>query len=72
MTADFLKPTDQEIRELALRETDPARVGSFQPYTKGPLVALLILAGVGIAAIPMTLYRLLRRSLTTKKSGVPR
>ncbi len=55
---DFLKPTEDEIRELALRETDPAHVGDFQPITKGPVVAILILACVGLIAIPATVYRL--------------
>ena len=55
---DFLKPTEDEIRELALRETDPARAHEFEPITQGPVVALLILAGVGLAAVPLTLYRL--------------
>jgi plastocyanin domain-containing protein len=63
MTADFLKPSDREIRELALRETDPARVEEFQPITKGPVVAVLILACVGIAAIPLTLWRLVSRGV---------
>ena len=61
MTGDILKPTEQEIRDLALRETDPAYTSKFQPITQGPFVALLILVGVGIAAIPMTLIRLLTR-----------
>jgi hypothetical protein len=61
MIADRLKPSDREIRELALRETDPERVLEFQPIAKGPVVALLILMLIGLAAIPMTLLRLARR-----------
>jgi hypothetical protein len=63
MTADFLTPSGEEIRELALRETDPARVAQFQPIVKGPVVAILILACVAIAAVPMTLFRLVKRGV---------
>ncbi len=55
-----LKPTPAEIRELALRETDPAEWPHFQPITRGPLFAVLLLAGVGIAAAPSALVRMLR------------
>lgn len=55
-----LKPTDREIRELALRETDPAQAASFQPIARGLLFALLGLAAVGLAALPSLLLRLLR------------
>ena len=53
----MLKPNEAEIREVALRETDPDFAGEFLPFTKGPLVALLILAGVGLAAVPLTLWQ---------------
>ena len=61
MLADLLKPSDREIRELAMRETDRAHVHDFQPIVKGPVMAVLILACVGLAAIPMTLLRILKR-----------
>jgi hypothetical protein len=61
MLADFLKPSDREIRELALRETDPAYVHEFQPIAKGPVVAVLILMVIGLAAVPITLFRLVTR-----------
>ena len=60
---DALKPDDAETRAVALRETDPANVDQFLPFTKGPVVALLILACVGIAAVPLTLWRLVWRRL---------
>jgi hypothetical protein len=55
-----LKPTEREIRELALRETDPSQVERFRPITRGPLFAVLGLAAVGLAALPSLLLRLLR------------
>ncbi len=58
MLSNLLKPTDAEIRALAVRETDPRRVAEFEPIVKGPVGALLILAAVGLAAVPMTLFRL--------------
>jgi hypothetical protein len=61
MPADFLKPSEREIRELAMRETDPAHLQEFQPIAKGPVIAVLILIRVGLALIPMALFRLLTR-----------
>ena len=63
MIADLLKPTDAEIRTVAVRETDPLHAGDFEPIAKGPLVALAILAAVGLAALPMTIFRLLLRGV---------
>ena len=56
-----LKPTDREIRALALRETDPAQAARFAPIARGPIFAVLALAAVGLAALPGCLIRLLRR-----------
>lgn len=53
-----LRPTAQQMRRFALRETDPAFTGSFEPIAKGPFVAILLLVVVGIAgalAAPATL-----------------
>jgi hypothetical protein len=58
---DRLKPDEAEIRQAALRETDPRFATEFEPFTKGPLAALLILAAVGIAAVPLTVWRLLTK-----------
>ena len=55
-----LKPTDREIRALALRETDSAEAAQFTPITRGPIFAVVALAAVGLAAIPSCLIRLLR------------
>jgi len=54
-----LEPTEQELRELALAETDPAQAGRFAPIVRGPLFAVLALAVVGLAALPGILRRLL-------------
>jgi hypothetical protein len=58
---DRLKPTPQEIRALAEREADPRYYPQFQPIARGPVVAILLLAWVGLSAIPWTLWRLVRR-----------
>ena len=63
MIADLLKPTDAEIRKVAVRETDPQFAAYFEPIAKGPIVALAILAAVGLAALPMTLFRLVARGV---------
>ena len=55
-----LKPSHSEIRELALRETDPAQARRFEPIARGPLFALVALAAIGLAALPSALWRLLR------------
>lgn len=55
-----LKPTDREIRALALRETDPAEAERFAPIARGPLFAVLALAAVGLAALPSLVWRLVR------------
>jgi hypothetical protein len=52
-----LKPTDREIRELALRETDASEAHRFEPITRGPVFALLALACLGLAALPSLLWR---------------
>ena len=56
-----LKPTDREIRALALRETDPAQASRFTPIARNPVFAVIALAAVGVAALPACLARLLRR-----------
>ena len=53
------RPTDREIRELALRETDAAQALGFEPIARGPVFALLALACIGLAALPSLLWRLL-------------
>ena len=54
-----VKPTDREIRELALRETDASQAHRFEPIARGPVFALLALACIALAALPSLLWRLL-------------
>ena len=54
-----LKPGETEIRELALRETDPTQARHFEPIVRGPVFAVLALAAIGLAAAPAMLWRLL-------------
>lgn len=60
---DLLKPTGEEILHYARRETDWQYAPRFEPLTRGPVVALLVLAGVGLAAALMTPARIGRRLL---------
>lgn len=60
----YLLPTSAEIEQLALEETDPAHSRRFEPITRGPLIALLLLAYVVLAAAivsPLRLITALRR-----------
>jgi hypothetical protein len=65
-----LKPGEREVRELALRETDPAQARRFAPIAKGPVFALAALAAVALAALPACVLRLLRRP--EPPAGAPR
>ena len=60
MILDYLKPSEADIRRLAEQETDPALAATFEPVCRGPLVALLILAAVAVAAIPRSILHTLR------------
>lgn len=64
MNFEFLKPTEQEIRALALRETDPGCASEFTPICHGPVAAVLLLAWAGLCSVPriaITSLRQLRR-----------
>ena len=63
---DHLKPTDDEIEALALRETDPAQAARFGPITRGPLFAMLAMAAVVLAAIPACVVRIVRGLLGSR------
>jgi hypothetical protein len=39
---------DDDIVELARRETDPAYLDDFQPITRGPIVAIAGLVGLAL------------------------
>jgi hypothetical protein len=55
--AKALKPTDREILALARRETDPREVDGFAPICRGRLFAVIALAAVGLAALPVCIAR---------------
>jgi nucleoside-diphosphate-sugar epimerase len=70
--ARAMAPTSDEIRRLARRETDPAEADRFQPITKGPVVALLLLGAVGLAALvvaPFRLFAARRRNAEATTTG---
>jgi hypothetical protein len=48
-----MEPTarDREIIRLAHREVDPAHAAEFAAITRGPVVAALGLAGLGVVAV---------------------
>lgn len=51
----------EKLRQLALRETDPRHAAEFDPITRGPVVALLLLGALGLTVPFYFLGRLLRR-----------
>ncbi len=63
MILDYLKPTEEEIRELAEREVDPANRHMFEPICRGPAVAVLLIAWACIASLPHIAALALRRLL---------
>lgn len=57
---EFAKPTNWEMEQLALRETDPKFHAEFEPFARGPLFAVSVLVFVvlcGIVAIPLRLAK---------------
>jgi hypothetical protein len=62
---NLLRPTPEQMRRFALRETEPEHARSFEPIAAGPVAAVLILLGVGVlgglAAPFVLLARALRR-----------
>lgn len=55
-----LRPTEREVYELAIRETDPRRYSEFTPISRGLPFALLSLFGLGVLAVLATPFWLLR------------
>lgn len=58
-----LKPTEEEVRELALRETDARAFRRFQPINRGPLFAVSAILVVLFVSIPASIIRLFRSGL---------
>ena len=63
----LLRPTEAEILDYARQETDWQSVDHFQPLTRGPVVGLAVLAGVGLAAVFAVPWRLVQRVLEKEK-----
>ena len=58
-----LKPTEKEVRELALRETDMLAFRRFQPINRGPWFAVSAILLVLLVSIPACIIRLFRSVL---------
>jgi hypothetical protein len=57
MPLDAFRPDQEELKNLALAETDPAQHARFEPICKGPVFAILILACAGMIAVPSLVVR---------------
>lgn len=55
----MLRPSDDQIRELALREATTAHSAAFEPVVRGPVFAVVALALVGLLVVPLTLWQIL-------------
>ena len=55
-----LRPTESEVYELAIRETDPRLCEHFTPVARGFLFAAFALVGLGVLAVICTPFWLLR------------
>jgi hypothetical protein len=55
-----LSPTDAEVVELALRETDRDAYDQFTPIAGGPVLAVAGLVAVGVLAAIVTPFRIVR------------
>ncbi len=58
-----LKPTEEEVRELALGETDPSAFRRFQPINRGPWFAVSAILVVLLVSIPASIIRLFKSGL---------
>ena len=57
---------DDNIVELARRETDPACLDDFQPITRGPIVAIAGLLGLALVVPVHLVWRLIAVRLRPK------
>ena len=57
---------DDNIVELARRETDPACLDDFQPITRGPIVAIAGLPGLALVVPVHLVWRLIAVRLRPK------
>jgi hypothetical protein len=63
---DLLKPSAAEIRELALRETDPKHVREFEQICVGPVWVVLLLLVVGLCAVIVSPFRIVSALLVRR------
>lgn len=56
-----LRPSAAELEALGRHETDPSRVDRFQPITRGPAMALLMLMALGVLWLAWLPWRAVRR-----------
>ena len=59
----LLGPTEAELLDYARQETNWQSADQFRPLTRGPVVALAVLAGVGVTAVFALPWRWLQRVL---------
>jgi hypothetical protein len=64
---DLLRPTPREVVNLARREADPRYVADFEPLHLGPVLSLLVLAGIGIAGAIAAPFRLIATLYSRRK-----
>jgi hypothetical protein len=55
----MLRPSDDQIRALALREATTTHAAAFEPVARGPVFAVVALVCVGLVAVPLTLWQVL-------------
>jgi hypothetical protein len=64
---DLLKPTDDEIATMALREVDPNQLAAFEPIARGRTHAIISLLVIMLIALPSNLIRLCRALMGTRR-----
>jgi hypothetical protein len=55
-----LRPTEREVHELAVRETDPRFYARFAPITRGRTFAVFAILALGLVAVALTPFWVLR------------
>jgi hypothetical protein len=59
----LLRPTSDELVDMALREATPQGGREFCPITRGPVVAVMGVIALMVVALPAMVWRLLSRAL---------
>ncbi len=63
------KPSDEELRRLALRETDPRHHRRFEPIARGRVFAVAALLVVVALSAPFVLARICRGRWRARDEG---